>query len=878
MNSSNQTEDVKVAYSLWAKTGENANLWHSLPCHLIDVAATASTMWDRLSPDARKLAIEFFTDEESAKTSTVLLAALHDIGKANRFFQQKDPRQISRLSHLGVVTSAETVSHGEATQYIVAKWLKDLGWDVKSANGISIAIGGHHGKFRPNIERASVLELNEGYTPGAIKAIFQELTNVLGHLTLSAKSPKLSPFLGWLAGFVSVADWLGSNEKMVVWSQNPIDLQAYFKQSLQRANQLLDSIDWLSNKPSEKVAIESFLPKNCQPNSLQLQSQLISNLDFEFAIIEAPTGEGKTESAFALCENSRSAGAGIFFALPTMATANGLYNRVRSYLESSSKNQSTTKLLHSQSWLYKDELMRVNNPNDEESNQPDEDWFSGSKRGLLALYGVGTIDQSLVGALRAKHGFVRLFALAGKTIVVDEVHAYDVYMSDLLTRLLSWLKHLNCRVILLSATLPPSKKQALLAAWGVSMNGTKTNYPCVTWVQNGNELHTKQVSVQSRKPVTFSLLPQVADTSWQTGADHISHLVNIHGGTGALILNTVREAQEAFTHLSHHLPKEIDLVLFHARFTLEDRANVEHHVLNLFGKTGIRNKQRILVATQVVEQSLDLDFDHMVSALAPIDLLIQRAGRLHRHKRNLTGELIAHDQQDERPNPTLYILEPRKSESGVPDLQDPVYAHDILLKTNDFLDKQFSINQPEDVAHAVETVYSSAEANHDRIEWQQKLEAALAKSQKIEEAHHQLASDIMICPPNALTELITGKTTGFDESDDSPGSQVAAQTRLESQPSVSLIILQDQNNWPPTSFTKETKRNLALKTVRTTANGKLLKELLTLPKPDNWDKSGSNKYSIPILLNSEGIFETESYNLSYNPQAGLKVKKKNAHL
>jgi CRISPR-associated endonuclease/helicase Cas3 len=835
-------------------------------------------MWDRLPTDARQLAIEFFSDEKSARTSTILLAALHDIGKVNRFFQQKDPRQISRLSHLGIVTSVETASHGEATQYIVANWLKDLGWDVKSANGISIAIGGHHGKFRPNFQRASVLELTAGYAPGAITAIFQELTNVLGHLTLIANSPKLSPFLGWLAGFVSVADWLGSNEKMVVWSQHHIDLQLYYQEAIHRATQLLDSIDWLSITPSTKVAIESFLPTNCKPNSLQLQSQLISNQDFEFAIIEAPTGEGKTESAFALCENSRSAGAGIFFALPTMATANGLYHRVHSYLETSNENQTITKLLHSQSWLYKDELMRVNNPNDEESNQPDEDWFSGSKRGLLALYGVGTIDQSLVGALRAKHGFVRLFALAGKTVVVDEVHAYDVYMSDLLARLISWLKHLNCRVVLLSATLPPSKKEALLAAWGITGSNTESNYPCVTWVRNGTELQTQKVSVQSRKPVTFSLLPQITDTSWQTGADHIANLVTYHGGTGALILNTVREAQDAFTYLSHLLQSDIDLVLFHARFTLSDRANVENKVLGLFGKTGVRNQKRILVATQVVEQSLDLDFDHMVSALAPIDLIIQRAGRLHRHKRDRNGVLVAHHQQDARPNPTLYILEPQISMSGVPELKDPVYAHDILLKTHDFLQQQFSINKPEDVAHAVDTVYSSTEINHDRMEWQQKLEAAFAKNHKIAETHHQLASDIMICPPNDPIQLITGKTTGFDESDESPGSQVAAQTRLESQPSASLIILQDQNHWPPTSFTKETKRKLALNTVRTTANGTLLKELLDLPKPHNWEKSGSNKYSIPILLNSEGFFETESYHLSYNPQTGLRIKKKNAHL
>src|SRR5262249_2366992 len=140
------------------------------------------------------------------------------------------------------------------------------------------------------------------------------------------------------------------------------------------------------------------------------------------------------------------------------------------------------RLLHSQAWLFREHARTAEDPGKEGEDQETQaqDWFAGTKRGLLAPFGVGTIDQALIAALRARHGFVRLFALAGKTVVIDEVHAYDVYMADIMDVLLGWLRALRCRVILLSATLPEARRKALLKAWGCQDEQVSCAYPCVS--------------------------------------------------------------------------------------------------------------------------------------------------------------------------------------------------------------------------------------------------------------------------------------------------------------------------------------------------------------------------------------------------------------
>ncbi|HEV3146947.1 MAG TPA: CRISPR-associated endonuclease Cas3'', partial [Gemmataceae bacterium] len=452
-----------LTYSqLWAKTGAG-KWWHALPFHLLDVAAAAEVLWDRLPHEGHSLAARVLGDGPSARRICVFLAGAHDIGKANRFFQAKDRSQHDRLKELGANLPPycldDNPRHGQATGAYLKPWLIERWkWSAPLAENVALAVGGHHGKFFEHTKRTALSVDNEPWRSIGI-ALLDDLAKVLLEGDTPPEPNPLNPFLGWLAGFVSVADWLGSHETMTVWQTGERPFAEYLCDARSRSKQLLDRLRWHIPPATTIVPIAELIPSGSTPNSLQqVAGQLAA--DFSLAIIEAPTGEGKTEAAFALAEPARSTGSGTYFALPTMATANGLHDRVEAYLrKGTGLNDLQARLLHSHAWLFRESAQTAQDPGEEGRKQEvlAQDWFAGAKRGLLTPFGVGTIDQALIAALRARHGFVRLFALAGKIVVIDEVHAYDVYMADLLDVLLGWLRALRCRVILLSATRPRAR-------------------------------------------------------------------------------------------------------------------------------------------------------------------------------------------------------------------------------------------------------------------------------------------------------------------------------------------------------------------------------------------------------------------------------------
>jgi CRISPR-associated endonuclease/helicase Cas3 len=263
-----------------------------------------------------------------------------------------------------------------------------------------------------------------------------------------------------------------------------------------------------------------------------------------------------------------------------------------------------------------------------------EEWFAANKKhGLLAPYGVGTIDQALLAVLQTKHVFVRLFGLAGKCVILDEVHAYDAYMTTLMERLLRWLAALDCPVVLLSATLPRDKRLKLLRAYAGDdlPEAEDVSYPRLTSVAVGRPPEVRHLQADPDRARTIK-------PGWMDEGNLVETLRQAlaDGGCAAVIRNTVGLAQNTYLQLRDALKAHgIDVELFHARFPFGRRREIEDAVLKRFGKNGgpAERNQRVLVATQVVEQSLDLDFDVMISDVAPVDLVLQRAGRLHRHTR-----------------------------------------------------------------------------------------------------------------------------------------------------------------------------------------------------------------------------------------------------
>lgn len=743
---------------------------------------------------------------------------------------------------------------------------------------MALAVGGHHGTFFPDTTRTALGVDGEPWC-GIGTALLDALAKVLLDGDAPAEPKSLNPFLGWLSGFVSVADWLGSHETMTVWQTEEYPLTDYLCKARGRAKELLDQLHWQIPPATTMMLVTELLPAGSTPNSLQqLAGQLAP--DFSLAIVEAPTGEGKTEAAFALAEPARSTGAGIYFALPTMATANGLHDRVEAYLrKATGKNDLEARLLHSQAWLFRDDVATARNPGEEGKKQEvqAQDWFAGSKRGLLAPFAVGTIDQALIAALRAKHGFVRLFALAGKTVVIDEVHAYDVYMADLMDVLLGWLRALCCRVILLSATLPNVRRKALLRAWGCHGDHPESGYPCITWVGEDGQVQSRGFDVQPRKPLAFRLTPSADDPHWKQGAALILKLVRAHGGLGALVLNTVRDAQQAYDWLCEQGLDDIRLDLFHARFTAQDRDAIEKRVLDRFGKTGARKQPAILVATQVVEQSLDLDFDHMVSALAPIDLLIQRAGRLHRHRRRDDGTLC--HGPDERPDPVLHILAPPLNQEGVPDIRDPVYSHDVLMRTFQTLGSNTSIVKPSDVRDAIEAVYGEAGRPATLSAWEAKLKELEAKTARKTQQQRQQAERATIGEVDDQDNLIVEAFLDLDENDERQISQLAARTRLEDRPCITVALLREGLGGVATIHGADpaNPRETIFASVRISPPYPLWEALLALEPLAAWKNKGSLSQIRPVVL-AEGRRDVAEYELRYDVHRGLDWRKVDAHV
>lgn len=667
-----------------------------------------------------------------------------------------------------------------------------------------------------------------------------------------------------LAGLVSVVDWLGSDEHAFPYEIHAVHgefdepdakmLHRYFYNSQQQAKDALRKAGWLDRLPPapQRPIAELFsyltAPDPFTANSLQEAVEKLANEITEpsLVIIEAPMGEGKTEAALYLADRWNLPPLGLegcYFALPTQATSNQIYGRVRSFLEHRYPGRDINyQLLHGFADLHGEfQLSKERSRRQGQSpptptgisgeqgegedtislaNVVTAEWFTHRKRALLAPFGVGTVDQALLAALQTRHVFVRHFGLAHKTIIVDEVHAYDAYMTELLKRLLQWLAALGSSVVLLSATLPTKRRKELLQAYAEGVLEEKAagvhaasiaeaDYPRISVIsaKHANSVHVP-VSTASRtlriKWVDGSL-PEAENDSFPLGEALQEAL--IEGGCVAVICNTVGRAQDMFQALRdcfdcgarNCLPiPELDL--FHARFLFEERTKREESAVKRFGKhqpedsdatSAVRPQRAVLVATQVIEQSLDLDFDLMVSDFAPIDLLLQRSGRIHRHKRNNRYGLTT---------PTLWVCAPTE-DNDVPVFEkgtEVIYEdwQHVLLRSWFELRKRTGLSEPDtaliaipqDISEMIEAAYKDQDAPEDvsptlRQAWSNTKEEEKARLEKLADR----AAGVSIAPPLDLGDLLNDWNKKLREDDPEVDPKLQALTRPE--PNVQVVCL-----------------------------------------------------------------------------------------
>lgn len=753
------------ALSIWAKSSGGTD-WHPLIAHMLDTAAVAREILSREPARTRELyARDLGLDVDTALPWVCALAGLHDLGKASPAFQQKwtpgAPRVRERALTWNENDPPDHVAHGLITQWALEVLLEDLGWTYRSSLHVADAVGCHHG-FRATSDDLDIDRREHGgkHWDAARKELLEAVLAVLG---ASGEPPSLERLAGAtfmrMAGLTSFADWIGSSLPFAPLNG---DLSTYYREALERARAALDDIGWhrrepLMPAPERLESVFAYLgsyerPFRARPLQTSIEALVKEITAPTLLLIEAPMGEGKTEAAFYahLHLGAALGHRGMYVALPTQASGNMMFTRTLEFLNrAASGKHLDLQLLHGATLLneqYQAIAVRGNVPEDEPQAVAAREWFSHKKRALLSEYGVGTVDQALLSVLNVKHQFVRLWGLANRTVVIDEVHAYDTYTSGLIATLVRWLHSLDSSVIVMSATLPGAKRCELLEAFGAHQL-PEIGYPRITRVSDGRAAAT-----------TFEARPQPTLTVRQAPVE-ITELARLlveltqEGGCAACIVNTVQRAQDLYRELQ---PSGIALYLFHARYTADERQRREEQVIHLFGKDGADRPERaILVATQVVEQSLDLDFDVMVTDLAPIDLVLQRAGRLHRHDRPQAARL-GHTA------PVLYVAgmqhEGELPGLGKPHYFDAVYERYVLLRTWAVLKRLTQVEPPGDIDRLVQTVYGDDGLTEDLSDDARKVfaEAKAAMDRDVGSDQADSCAVVIGDPLNGTWETVKG--------------------------------------------------------------------------------------------------------------------------
>lgn len=759
----------------WAKSLRDENdcetitAWLPLHVHLADTAAIAAILvqrWvSRLVVD--RIAADLGGSRQDVVSVVRWLAAVHDVGKISPAFAAQVPTLTAPMGRRGLIVrngmrehrDRPVVRHERVGEVSVAGWLpEELGFDPVTAGQFASIVGAHHGvpqnRKMLNDVRGMLALRGTGPWEDARREALRWATDLVGADELRRFSTaRLSrPSQVLCSGIVIMADWIASNadlfELQPVCTVHDEPSRPDAARSVQRADMAWAELDLPSGwnpRPVEDPAVafaQRFArpPGSARPSQLAALTAAVTQDRPGLVIVEAPMGEGKTEAALLAAEAlaARTGADGYFVGLPTRATSDAMFSRVLRWMRSLPGLSADVgvMLAHSTNTLndeYRDlsrgRLTAVDGDGCGHDGEVGvaHHWLRGRKRGALAQFVVGTVDQALFTALRSRHLMLRHLAMAGKVVIIDEVHAYDVYMSRYLDRTLHWLGAYGTPVVLLSATLPAGRRAELIRAYeSGSRPATPTaipdgpGYPLIS----ATGLPPSAVPAGSPpKPVRVEHLDGAGDDDPADLDALVGALRDAlaDGGCAVVVRNTVARVQATADRLVAEFGPD-DVTVAHSRFLAADRARLDAELIRRFGPPGAttdRPGRHVVVASQVVEQSLDVDFDVMVTDLAPVDLVLQRIGRLHRHAR-------------ERPE---RLREPRVLLTGVdgwgaaPVRAVPgsrrVYGEYSLLRSAALLADAKSITLPTDIAPLVQDAYGDVEVGP--ADWQEAMSAARAK-------------------------------------------------------------------------------------------------------------------------------------------------------
>lgn len=785
----------------WGKTlrGNDA-VFHPALFHMLDVGNVArALLTDSAGQRWRQvLAHALDTNAETLSDWLPYVIAMHDIGKLTVAFQRQNAVQSRRLQAEGFTFGdwqddmwlhhtvfGQVYIQEEAANLNLSKAWQGLWRDV---------IGGHHGAFGSRQVLKTARTRLATREPSQWRELRILADHWLGQILRTGAMPQHPPThlaraTVALTGFTILCDWLGSDERFFPASAD-FGIAEYVPMSVERAQRAVQAAGFshLAHS-SAPVAFSELFPDKQPPRPLQAAVDAIPQDAIEgpaLVIIEAPTGEGKTEAALAIAHRlAQGSGTDAFYyALPTTATSNQMFKRVRRYLDDNLALPVDVQLIHGQAHLQEDDLEARPSINGKSGAEDAVVWFTSKKRAILAPFGVGTVDQAELAALNVKHVALRLMGLAGKVIIFDEVHAYDTYMTTIVARLFEWLSALGASVIILSATLPQKQRGILAQAYGATLPSDREQsaaYPGL-WVlpRDGEPYHAAPEAYQPERPLAVEYL-HLTDDEVEAKAQWLLSAVR-DGGCACWIANTVARAQAIYKALRD--APDVDLDLLHARFPLTEREQREKDLAKKYGplpkasENNPRPQRGIVIGTQVLEQSLDLDFDVMVSDLAPIDLLLQRAGRLQRHARPRPAAYAD--------GPTLWVNIPQDAQ-GEPDLGMDARIYDayLLYQTQHTLENYGpTLNLPSDYRPLVEAVY-----REDTLVVDDKLTQSWKNLQGRQSDAIKQADERLLPEPTSGRAFCRRSAQITFEEDETGASWIVAQTRLGRE-SVNIIPME----------------------------------------------------------------------------------------
>ncbi|MEU2435944.1 type I-E CRISPR-associated protein Cse1/CasA [Streptomyces rubradiris] len=683
-----------AARSTWAKHDRKTDGWLPLWRHMLDSASVAGKLWeDWLPASVKRLVSEPLPGggDEAARL-VGFLSGSHDIGKCTPAFacQVEQLAERMRDNGLDMPTVKEygqdrkLAPHGLAGQLLLQGWMRErFGLGARVAGQFAVVAGGHHG-VPPGSPQIHDLQLRPHLLrhPGSSEAVWHrtqyELLDWCARLTGATellptwRDVRLpQPVQVLLTAVVILSDWIASAPELFPYapeSWHPVGPAGERRRLLAAWEGLDLPGPWQPQTPTAapRELFRQRFPKLQGAALRPVQREAVRMAQVMepagLLIIEAPMGEGKTEAALAAAEilAARSGAGGLLMALPTRATGDAMFDRLLSWLDALPADGPRTRsvvLAHAkaalkETWsgLLREGSRAIAAVEPDESRQevaPREksqggvrhpaglhahQWLRGRKKQLLASFAVGTVDQVLFAALKSRHLALRHLAVAGKVVVIDEVHAYDAYMNRYLDRTLEWLAAYRVPVVLLSATLPAERRRALAAAYagdeGAASVATDADaYPLLTAVSPGHEALTARPAAASDRGT--AVVVERMDDDLDALADRLDAEL-ADGGCALVVRNTVGRVLEAAEALKDRLGED-QVTVAHSRFLAADRAANDADLLRKFGPDGERPVRHVVVASQVVEQSLDVSFDVLVTDLAPVDLVLQRMGRLHRH-------------------------------------------------------------------------------------------------------------------------------------------------------------------------------------------------------------------------------------------------------